>query len=63
MSRAPPNSPTECPPEPTTTQIADAKKRILKAINEKKIEEAFKELMTHPSGRQMDYEESRMMYG
>lgn len=63
MQGTPPNSPRECPPEPTTTQIANAKKRILKAIDEDKIEEAFKELMTHPSGRAMCYAESRMMYG
>ena len=54
---------SQSPPEPTPEQIASAKRRILKAIDEENLDEAMKELMTHPSGRRMDYAESRMMYG
>lgn len=54
---------SQTPPEATPEQIASAKRRILKAIDEENLDEAMKELMTHPSGRRMDYAESRMMYG
>ena len=53
---------TNPPPTPTKAkQIAKAK--ICEAIAENKLDDAFKLLMTHPTGRQMDYAESRMMYG
>lgn len=39
-------------------------KKIVAAIDQGNLEEAVKELMTHPVTRQqMDYAESRMMYG
>ncbi len=58
-----PANTSQTPPEATPEQIASAKRRILKAIDEENLDEAMKELMTHPSGRRMDYAESRMMYG
>lgn len=58
-----PANTSQTPPEATPEQIANAKRRILKAIDEENLDEAMKELMTHPSGRRMDYAESRMMYG
>jgi len=73
MQHTPANTPANTPvntpantsqtPEATPEQIASAKRRILKAIDEENLDEAMKELMTHPSGRRMDYAESRMMYG